>query len=49
LRSRGVVGCDSLLADLIDWRSAMGAAVSLREDFGVAELRRLAAKAKDGG
>ena len=27
----------------------MGAAVSLREDFGAAELRRLAAKAKDGG
>ena len=27
----------------------MGAAVSLREDFGVDELRRLAAKAKDGG
>lgn len=27
----------------------MGAAVSLREDFGVEELRRLAAKAKDGG
>jgi len=26
----------------------MGAAVSLREDFGAAELRRLAAKAKDG-
>lgn len=27
----------------------MGAAVGLREDFGAAELRRLAAKAKDGG
>jgi transposase len=27
----------------------MGAAVSLREDFGAGDLRRLAAKAKDGG
>lgn len=27
----------------------MGAAVGLREDFGSADLRRLAAKAKDGG